>query len=85
MGRDVHQNIFYTHSNWGGILNTSIAIDDSDEENGCVYYYPGSHKDKITYPIPDVLKDEERMKTNPATKYTQNAKKTGARSAPGNF
>ena len=66
LGRDVHQNIFYTHSNWGGILNTSIAIDDSDEENGCVYYYPGSHKDKITYPIPDVLKDEERMKTNPS-------------------
>ena len=65
LGRDVHQNIFYTHCNWGSIVNITIAIDDSDEENGCVYYYPGSHKEKICYPIPDDLKDEERMKTNP--------------------
>ena len=48
------------------IVNINIAIDDSDEENGCVYYYPGSHKDKVTYPIPDELKSEERMKTNPS-------------------
>tara|TARA_R110000824_G_scaffold295958_6_gene484285 strand:- start:23 stop:808 length:786 start_codon:yes stop_codon:yes gene_type:complete len=66
LGRDIHQNIFYTHCNWGSIVNINIAIDDSDEENGCVYYYPGSHKDKVTYPIPDELKSEERMKTNPS-------------------
>jgi ectoine hydroxylase-related dioxygenase (phytanoyl-CoA dioxygenase family) len=66
LGRDVHQNIFYTHCDWGGIINISISIDSADEENGCLYYYVGSHKEKICYPIPDDLKDEERMKTNPS-------------------
>lgn len=65
LGRDVHQNIFYTHCDWGGVLNVSLAIDESTEENGCLYFYPGSHKEKIAYPIPDDWKDEERMKTNP--------------------
>jgi len=66
LGRDVHQNIFYTHVNWGAVVNISIAIDDATEENGCMYFYPGSHKEKIAYPIPDDWKDEERMKTNPS-------------------
>lgn len=66
LGRDVHQNVFYSNSNWGDAVNVSIAIDDADEENGCLYYYPGSHKEKICYPIPDNLKDEERIKTNPS-------------------
>ena len=66
LGRDVHQNIFYSHSDWGEIINISLALNDADEENGCLYYYPGSHKEKICYPIPDDLKDEERMKTNPS-------------------
>ena len=66
LGRDVHQNVFYSHADWGDAVNVSIAIDDADEENGCLYYYPGSHKEKICYPIPDNLKDEERMKTNPS-------------------
>ena len=65
LGRDVHQNIFYTHCDWGGVLNVSLAIDESTEENGCLYFYPGSHKEKIAYPIPDDWKDEERIKTNP--------------------
>jgi ectoine hydroxylase-related dioxygenase (phytanoyl-CoA dioxygenase family) len=66
LGRDVHQNIFYSHTDWGEIINISLALNDADRENGCLYYYPGSHKEKICYPIPDELKDEERMKTNPS-------------------
>ena len=65
LGRDVHQNIFYSHCDWGTIINISLALNDSDKENGCLYVYPGSHKEKVTYPIPDDWKDEERMKTNP--------------------
>ena len=47
LGRDVHQNIFYTHCDWGGVLNISLAIDESTKENGCLYFYPGSHKEKL--------------------------------------
>jgi ectoine hydroxylase-related dioxygenase (phytanoyl-CoA dioxygenase family) len=71
LGRDVHHNIFYSHANYGEVINVSIAIDDADEENGCLYWYPGSHKDKMVYPIPDSThtefesRDESRIKTNP--------------------
>ena len=70
LGRDVHQNIFYSHANAYEVINISIALDDSDVENGCVYYYPGSHKEKVCYPIPDsshtefASRDPEREKTN---------------------
>ena len=65
LGRDVHQNIFYTHCDWGHVINISLSIDASDSENGGMYWYFGSHKEKVCYPIPDDLKDYERMKTNP--------------------
>ena len=71
LGRDVHQNIFYSHCTYGEVINISIAIDDADEGNGCLYWYPGSHKEKLCYPIPDSShtefdsKDDERIKTNP--------------------
>ena len=77
LGRDVHQNIFYSHANYGEVVNISIAIDYSDRENGCVYYYPGSHKDDICYPIPDsshtefASRDLEREKTNQSMKLLE--------------
>ena len=80
LGRDVHQNIFYSQANAGEVINISIAIDDHDKENGCVYYYPGSHKELICYPIPDsshtefASKDEERMKTNPPGQSNERGK-----------
>ena len=61
LGRDIHQNIFYTHANRGDIINASLAIDDSNEENGCLYAYIGSH---VEWCLP-IEKDDERMKTNP--------------------
>jgi ectoine hydroxylase-related dioxygenase (phytanoyl-CoA dioxygenase family) len=71
LGRDVHHNIFYSHANYGEVINVSIAIDDADEENGCLYWYPGSHKDRMVYPIPDsshtefASRDEKRIAGNP--------------------
>ena len=60
-GRDIHQNIFYTHANKGDIINASLAIDDSNKENGCLYAYIGSH---VEWCLP-IEKDDERIKTNP--------------------
>ena len=65
LGRDTHQNSFYVHCDWGKAINISIAIDDSDEENGCMFWYPGSHNDKISWPIDYEKFDLERQKTNP--------------------
>ena len=71
LGRDVHHNIFYSHANYGEVINVSIAMDDADEENGCLYWYPGSHKDRMVYPIPDsshtefASRDEKRIAGNP--------------------
>jgi hypothetical protein len=31
LGRDVHQNIFYTHANRGDIINASMAVDSTNE------------------------------------------------------
>lgn len=61
LGRDVHQNSFYTQAAPGEIINVSTAIDDADEENGCLYIYPGSQVE----PILPIHIDEERVKTNP--------------------
>ena len=80
LGRDVHQNIFYSHANYGEVVNISIAIDDADEENGCVYYYIGSHKEGVCYPIPDSShtefesRDEGRIKTNPKDQPNERGK-----------
>ena len=49
-----------------GQITTNLACEDADVENGTLFLYPGSHKEKVCYPIPDHLKDEERMKTNPS-------------------
>ena len=61
LGRDVHQNTFYTKTNVGDIINTSVAFDDADIGNGGLYVYPGSHNE-WTLPINI---DEDRLLTNP--------------------
>ena len=61
LGRDVHQNSFYSRVERGHIINVSTAIDDADEENGCVYIHPRSQVE----PILPIVIDEERVKTNP--------------------
>ena len=61
LGRDMHQNIFYTECEPNEVLNVSIALDNHTPENGSVWYYEGTHR-LNTLPI-EV--DEDRTKTNP--------------------
>lgn len=63
LGRDQHQNIFYTGVGFNQILNISIALDDHSPENGSVWYYEASHR----LPVLPIEVDEERTKTNPTT------------------
>jgi hypothetical protein len=62
LGRDQHQNAFYTGCNHNEIINTALALDNHDPNNGSVWNYEGSHR----LPILDIEVDDERVKTNPA-------------------
>ena len=61
LGRDAHQDGFYSQSGWNNIANISISLDPSDENNGGMWAYEGSHY----LPLLDIEIDEERTKTNP--------------------
>ena len=61
LGRDQHQNAFYTGCKHNEIINTSLALDNHDPENGAVWIYEGSHR----LPTLGIEVDEERTKTNP--------------------
>ena len=61
MGRDAHQDGFYSQAGWNKIANISISLDPSDESNGGLWVYEGSHY----LPLLDIEVDEERVKTNP--------------------
>lgn len=62
LGRDAHQDGFYSQSVWNTIANISIALDDTDENNGGIWAYECSH----FLPLLDIEVDEERVKTNPS-------------------
>jgi ectoine hydroxylase-related dioxygenase (phytanoyl-CoA dioxygenase family) len=61
LGRDAHQDGFYSQAGWNKIANISISLDDSDESNGGLWVYEGSH----FLPLLDLEIDEDRVKTNP--------------------
>ena len=61
LGRDVHQDIFYTHANRGEIINTSIHLNSADKDNGGLFVYPGSQNEHCQ----PIQVDEDRMRTNP--------------------
>lgn len=61
LGRDAHQDGFYSQAGWNKIANISISLDPSDESNGGLWAYEGSHY----LPLLDIEVDEERVKTNP--------------------
>jgi hypothetical protein len=61
LGRDAHQDGFYSQSIWNTIANVSVALDDTDESNGGLWTYESSHR----LPLLDIEVDEERIKTNP--------------------
>ena len=61
LGRDKHQNIFYTQCNSNEIINVSIALDNHDPNNGSVWYLEGSHHlGKLPIEV-----DEIRASSNP--------------------
>ena len=61
LGRDMHQNIFYTECEANEVLNVSIAFDNHDPKNGSVWYLEGSHNlGRLPIEV-----DEDRTKTNP--------------------
>jgi ectoine hydroxylase-related dioxygenase (phytanoyl-CoA dioxygenase family) len=62
LGRDMHQNAFYTGCGHNEIINTALALDNHDPENGAVWNYEGSHR----LPTLPIEVDEERAKTNPS-------------------
>lgn len=61
LGRDQHQNAFYTGCGHNEIINTALALDNHDPENGAVWNYEGSHR----LPTLPIEVDEERARTNP--------------------
>jgi len=42
-----HQDNSYPQSPDGAYITINIALENQDQENGCLYIYPGSHKDGI--------------------------------------
>lgn len=61
LGRDQHQNIFYTQCKSNEIINVSIAFDNHDPNNGSVWYLEGSHHlGKLPIEV-----DEVRAGSNP--------------------
>jgi ectoine hydroxylase-related dioxygenase (phytanoyl-CoA dioxygenase family) len=62
LGRDQHQNVFYTGCGRNEVINMALALDNHDKENGAVWNYEGSHNLGV---LP-IEVDEERTKTNPS-------------------
>lgn len=60
LGRDQHQNAFYTGCRHNEIVNVAIALDNHDPENGAVWNYEGSHR----LPVLPMEDNEERKATN---------------------
>jgi ectoine hydroxylase-related dioxygenase (phytanoyl-CoA dioxygenase family) len=60
LGRDQHQNAFYTGCGHNEIINTALALDNHDPDNGAVWNYEGSHR----LPVLPMEDNEERKATN---------------------
>ena len=63
LGRDMHQNSFYTKCKHNEYVNVALALDNHDKENGAVWNLEGTHR----LPILPIEVDDERAKTNPKT------------------
>ena len=60
LGRDLHQDSFYSKAEYGAYMGTWLPLEDTDAKNGGLVVYPGSHRE----PLLEVIEDEERKKTN---------------------
>jgi ectoine hydroxylase-related dioxygenase (phytanoyl-CoA dioxygenase family) len=70
LGRDQHQNGFYTGCKHNEIINTALALDNHDPENGSVWNYEGSHR----LPVLPIEDNEERKATNTANWRSERGK-----------
>ena len=61
LGRDMHQNSFYTKCKHNEYVNVALALDNHYKENGAVWNLEGTHR----LPILQIEVDDERAKTNP--------------------
>jgi len=61
LGRDAHQDGFYSQAGWNKVANISISLDPSDETNGGLWAFEASHY----LPLLEIEIDENRIKTNP--------------------
>lgn len=41
-----HQDATFLHTEPARVVGVWIALEDATEENGCLYFIPGSHKSK---------------------------------------
>lgn len=44
---NVHQDATYLKTEFGTYLGGDYLLDDHDKENGCLYFYPGSHNEPL--------------------------------------
>ena len=59
-----HQDNTYPQTPNGEYVTINIALQDQDIENGCLYIYPGSHKDGL-FPFEPTKSYRENPKSNP--------------------
>ena len=59
-----HQDNTYPQTPNGEYVTINIALQDQNVENGCLYIYPGSHKEGL-YPFEPTVSYHEDPKSNP--------------------
>jgi ectoine hydroxylase-related dioxygenase (phytanoyl-CoA dioxygenase family) len=59
-----HQDNSYPRAKDGTYITINIFLSDADRENGCLYLYPGSHKEGL-FPFEPVLSYHEKPGMNP--------------------
>lgn len=62
-----HQDNSYHGTKPGVCVTTNVFLDDADVENGCMYIYPGSHKEPLL-PFEPTLSYREETVANPGNR-----------------
>ncbi|OGE78689.1 hypothetical protein A3J19_05020 [Candidatus Daviesbacteria bacterium RIFCSPLOWO2_02_FULL_41_8] len=62
-----HQDNSYPQVPYPGYITVNIFLTDADKENGCMYMYPGSHREPIL-PYEETVSYKEKAGTNPGNK-----------------
>ncbi|PAX07737.1 phytanoyl-CoA dioxygenase family protein [Sphingomonas lenta] len=50
-GQAWHQDEHFIATRDGSLIGAWIALDDATVENGCLWMHPGSHRDRVLYPM----------------------------------